>query len=63
MADEQKKPLKELKKITAEEVAKHNKGKDCWVIIHGQVYSVGEFLDDHPGGAEAIAQKGGQVSE
>lgn len=39
---------------TTEEVAKHNKPDDCWVIVNGQVLNVTDFLPDHPGGKKAI---------
>jgi len=39
---------------TKEEVAKHNKDDDCWVIVNGRVLDVTKFLDDHPGGRKAI---------
>jgi predicted heme/steroid binding protein len=42
------------KTFTKEEVAKHNKKNDCWVIVDGQVLDVTNFLPDHPGGEKAI---------
>ncbi|KAE9595825.1 putative cytochrome b5-like heme/steroid binding domain-containing protein [Lupinus albus] len=42
------------KTFTFDEVAKHNNAKDCWIIINGKVYDVTPFLDDHPGGDEAL---------
>ncbi|TFK53907.1 Flavocytochrome c [Heliocybe sulcata] len=38
----------------AEEVAKHNKKDDIWVIVNGQVLDVTSFLPEHPGGEKAI---------
>lgn len=45
---------KQLRTITAAEVAKHNTENDCWVIVNGQVLDVTSFLPDHPGGKKAI---------
>ncbi|KAG0170480.1 hypothetical protein DFQ28_001724 [Apophysomyces sp. BC1034] len=45
---------KKMGEYTADEVAKHNKDDDCWVIVNGQVLDVTNFLPDHPGGKKAI---------
>ncbi len=35
--------------VSIEEVQKHCNRESCWIIVHGNVYDVTEFLDDHPG--------------
>lgn len=37
-----------------DEVLKHNKETDCWVIIDGEIFDVTKFLEHHPGGGKAI---------
>ena len=45
------------------EVAKHDKKSDCWVVIHGDVYDLTDFLDKHPGGLDILNGAGGDVTE
>ena len=42
------------KAFPMDEVKKHTKDTDCWVVIRDQVYDVTKFLNDHPGGKKAI---------
>jgi cytochrome b involved in lipid metabolism len=37
------------KVYTLAECKEHSSEKDCWLVIHGKVYNVTEFLDEHPG--------------
>ncbi|CAG8505013.1 13076_t:CDS:1 [Ambispora gerdemannii] len=49
-----------MKLISAQEVEKHNKKEDCWVIIHGKVYDLTAFLPEHPGGQNVILKQAGK---
>ncbi|KAF3923040.1 hypothetical protein ABW20_dc0104631 [Dactylellina cionopaga] len=52
------------KEFTMEEVAKHNKKDDVWVTVKGVVMDLTSFLEDHPGGANAILNfKGRDATE
>jgi len=49
----------EKKTFDLKEVAEHKAQDDCWMVIHGKVYDVTKFLDDHPGGDEVLLQTAG----
>ncbi|CAL5229091.1 g12350 [Coccomyxa viridis] len=42
------------------EVKQHNTEEDCWIVVHGKVYNVTEFLDEHPGGFDIILTNTGK---
>jgi cytochrome b involved in lipid metabolism len=44
----------ELARYSAAEVAKHDGGDSCWLIIDDKVYDVSDYLYQHPGGAGVI---------
>ncbi|KAJ2665899.1 hypothetical protein IW148_001463 [Coemansia sp. RSA 1199] len=52
--------VQELRALTAEEVAQHNKRNDCWMIICGKVYNVTRYLEFHPGGRSQLMRAAGK---
>ncbi|KAI8089873.1 FMN-dependent dehydrogenase-domain-containing protein [Halteromyces radiatus] len=49
-----------MKSISPQEIASHNTKDDLWVVIHGKVYDLTEFLPNHPGGQKIILKYAGQ---
>ncbi|KAJ3196915.1 hypothetical protein HK101_007280 [Irineochytrium annulatum] len=43
-----------------EQVAAHSTNKDCWMIVHGKVYDISAFLDEHPGGEDVLLEQAGK---
>ena len=42
------------KEYSMEEVQKHNKKDDLWIVVKGIVLDVTNWLDEHPGGPQAL---------
>jgi cytochrome b involved in lipid metabolism len=43
-----------MKQYELSDVGTHTTKEDCWVVLHGRVLDVTNFLGDHPGGELAI---------
>ncbi|NXO16677.1 CYB5B protein, partial [Oriolus oriolus] len=43
-----------------EEVGKRNSSRETWLVIHGRVYDVTRFLEEHPGGEEVLLEQAGR---
>jgi len=46
--------------ISADELRANNTREKLYVCIHGKVYNVTKFLDEHPGGDEVILAEAGR---
>ena len=47
-------PTLELKVFSWDEVRRHNKETDLWVVFKGEVYDVSSFAKNHPGGLKVL---------
>jgi cytochrome b involved in lipid metabolism len=39
--------------VSVEEISKHNKPEDCWIVVDGKVWDITDFAPEHPGGGES----------
>jgi len=51
------------KQFTRQEIEKHDKEDDCWIVIDGKVYDATSVLSWHPGGKAAITAHAGLVHQ
>jgi len=52
--------LSHNRKISCEELARHNTGGDCWMSFQGVVYDITPFLDFHPQGRDVLIRNSGR---
>ncbi|KAL0921056.1 hypothetical protein M5K25_008087 [Dendrobium thyrsiflorum] len=48
--------MNSTKKYSFSEISNHTSKDDCWLIIHGKVFNVTSFLEEHPGGEDVLLQ-------
>ncbi|XP_029384659.1 cytochrome b5 isoform X2 [Echeneis naucrates] len=64
MGEEAEQSPAEVKFYRLSEIEQQNTFKSTWIILHGKVYDVTKFLEQHPGGEEVLReQAGGDASE
>jgi len=51
------------KQFTREEIEKHDKESDCWIVVDGKVYDATSVLEWHPGGKAAVLGHAGKVHQ
>ncbi|GKT58265.1 nitrate reductase [Colletotrichum tofieldiae] len=51
------------KKFTREEIEKHDKEDDCWIVVDGKVYDATSVMAWHPGGKAPIMAHAGRVHQ
>eukprot|EP01062_Namystynia_karyoxenos_P019151 TRINITY_DN17178_c0_g1_i1.p1 TRINITY_DN17178_c0_g1~~TRINITY_DN17178_c0_g1_i1.p1 ORF type:complete len:186 (+),score=6.68 TRINITY_DN17178_c0_g1_i1:79-636(+) len=49
-----------LREVAWEELRRHSVEGDAWIAVHGRVYDVSAYGDQHPGGAQLIAALAGE---
>lgn len=42
-----------------EDISKHNKEGDAWIVIDGRIYNISKFASIHPGGKLVILEYAG----
>ncbi|KAK1981000.1 hypothetical protein LZ30DRAFT_721568 [Colletotrichum cereale] len=51
------------KQFTREEVEKHDKEDDCWIVVDGKVYDATSVMAWHPGGKAPVMAHAGRVHQ
>lgn len=49
-----------MQDFTPEELAFFSSSSDLHLLIHGKVYAISKFIDDHPGGDEVLLGEAGK---
>jgi nitrate reductase (NAD(P)H) len=51
------------RQFTRQEIEKHDKENDCWIVVDGKVYDATSVLSWHPGGKAAVLGHAGKVHQ
>lgn len=46
--------------FTRQEVSLHNTRDSCYTIVHGKVYDITHYMEEHPGGVDLMFRHAGR---
>jgi fatty acid desaturase len=46
--------------LSRNEILRHNKKNDCWIIVRNDVYDISAFISSHPGGMDILLSRAGE---
>ena len=46
---------KKIKKFTIADLKKHRSKNDMWIAVHGRVYDITGYKNEHPGGRKVLS--------
>ncbi|KAH9816600.1 cytochrome b5-like heme/steroid binding domain-containing protein [Melampsora americana] len=49
-----------IRRISRDELSKHNQKEDAWSSFHGKVYNITPYLNYHPGGSRELMRVAGK---
>ncbi|PNH05652.1 Cytochrome b5 [Tetrabaena socialis] len=52
--------MSDTKVFSLADLKAHQTDKSCWLVVHGKVYDVTDFLEEHPGGYDIIITSTGK---
>lgn len=62
-AEPQKTSAGGMQSYTMDDVKKHNRREDAWMVLNNKVYDVTDYIPFHPGGAKILAGIGRDATE
>ncbi|KAF5657139.1 L-lactate dehydrogenase (cytochrome) [Fusarium heterosporum] len=49
----------DAKRISLDDLQRHNTATDCWIAVHSKVWDITHFINEHPGGPEVLLNLAG----
>lgn len=49
-----------LQEVSPKDLSQHADHADCWICLHGLIFDITPFLNEHPGGPDVIVSVSGR---